>query len=87
MALGDIMTARIVTVQMDDRLEVVKEIFEIRNFHHLRVVDENKKSRDLATFNQRVHQIMTRHPITRPPVSTTADAVNVLLGIAFRTSR
>lgn len=27
MALRDIMTARVVTVEMDDRLEVVKEIY------------------------------------------------------------
>ena len=41
--MGDIMTARIVTVEMDDRLEAVKEIFDTQNFHHLLVVDENKK--------------------------------------------
>ncbi len=103
MAMGDIMTARIVTVEMDDRLEAVKEIFDTQNFHHLLVVDENKKlcgivsdrdllralspyvgsaaetTRDLATLNKRVHQIMTRHPITLRPASTTAEAVNVLL--------
>jgi acetoin utilization protein AcuB len=103
MALGDIMTARIVTVEMDDRLEAVKEIFDTKNFHHLLVVDEDKKlcgivsdrdllralspnvgsaaetTRDLATLNKRVHQIMTRHPITLHPASTTSEAVNLLL--------
>jgi acetoin utilization protein AcuB len=43
MALGKIMTARIVTVEMDDRLEAVKEIFDTMHFHHLLVVDEHKK--------------------------------------------
>jgi acetoin utilization protein AcuB len=43
MDLGEIMTARIVTVEMDDRLELVKEIFDTMNFHHLLVVDEHKK--------------------------------------------
>jgi acetoin utilization protein AcuB len=43
MVLSDIMTARIVTVEMDDRLEVVREIFETRKFHHLLVVDQHKK--------------------------------------------
>ena len=43
MALADIMTARIVTVEMDDRLEVVKDIFDTMGFHHLLVVDEHKK--------------------------------------------
>jgi acetoin utilization protein AcuB len=43
MALGNIMTARIVTVEMDDRLEVVKEIFDTKHFHHLLVIDEHQK--------------------------------------------
>ncbi len=43
MVMGDIMTARVVTVEMDDRLEVVKEIFDTMRFHHLLVVDEHKK--------------------------------------------
>ena len=43
MTLDKIMTARVVTVDMDDRLEVVKEIFDTMNFHHLLVVDEHKK--------------------------------------------
>ena len=43
MALGNIMTAQIVTVEMDDRLEVVKEIFDTKHFHHLLVIDEHKK--------------------------------------------
>jgi len=43
MALGNLMTARIVTVEMDDRLEVVKEIFDTMHFHHLLVIDEHRK--------------------------------------------
>jgi acetoin utilization protein AcuB len=103
MALGDIMTARVVTVDMDDRLERVKEIFDTKGFHHLLVTDENLKlvgfvsdrdllralspyvgsaaetTRDLATLNKRVHQIMTRHPLTLRPQSGVAEAVNLLL--------
>jgi acetoin utilization protein AcuB len=103
MALCDIMTARVVTVEMDDRLEAVKEIFDTMNFHHLLVVDQHKKlsgivsdrdllralspyvgsaaetARDLATLNKRVHQIMSRQPITLRPQSGIADAVNLLL--------
>ena len=37
------MTARIVTVEMDDRLEVVRQIFDRLNFHHLLVIDDAKK--------------------------------------------
>jgi acetoin utilization protein AcuB len=103
MTLDKIMTARVVTVDMDDRLEVVKEIFDTMNFHHLLVVDEHKKlsgvlsdrdllralspyvgsaaetARDLATLNKRVHQIMSRHPLTLRPHSSVAEAVNLLL--------
>jgi acetoin utilization protein AcuB len=103
MALGDIMTARVVTVDMDDRLERVKEIFDTKGFHHLLVTDESMKlvglvsdrdllralspyvgsaaetTRDLATLNKRVHQIMTRHPLTLRPQSGVAEAVNLLL--------
>jgi acetoin utilization protein AcuB len=103
MAVSDIMTAQIVTVEMDDRLEVVKEIFDTVKFHHLLVLDERRKlsgvvsdrdllkalspyvgsaaetARDVATLNKRVHQIMTRHPITLHPQAEIAEAVNVLL--------
>src|SRR5271170_6575328 len=103
MTLDKIMTAKVVTVAMDDRLEVVKEIFDTMNFHHLLVVDEHEKlsgvlsdrdllralspyvgsaaetARDLATLNKRVHQIMSRQPITLRPQSGIADAVNLLL--------
>lgn len=103
MVMGDIMTALVVTVDMDDRLERVKEIFDAKGFHHLPVTDENEKlsgivsdrdllralspyvgsaaetTRDLATLNKRVHQIMTRRPLTLRPQSTIAEAVNLLL--------
>ncbi len=103
MAMGDIMTVPVVTVDMDDRLERVKEIFDAKGFHHLLVTDENKKlsgivsdrdllralspyvgsvaetTRDLATLNKRVHQIMTRRPLTLRPQSGIAEAVNLLL--------
>jgi len=36
-------------------------------------------ARDLATLNKRVHQIMSRHPITLRPHSSVAEAVNLLL--------
>jgi acetoin utilization protein AcuB len=103
MAMCDIMTAPVVTVEMDDRLEVVKEIFDTMSFHHLLVVDEHKRlsgvvsdrdllralspyvgsaaetARDVATLNKRVHQIMSRRPITLRPQSGITEAVNLLL--------
>jgi acetoin utilization protein AcuB len=102
-SLADVMTARLVTVEIDDPLEVVKEIFDSVRFHHLLVVDSGKKlcgvisdrdllralspyigtvsenARDTATLKKRVHQIMTRQPVTLPPEATVADAVKVFL--------
>ncbi len=36
------MTAPVVTVEMDDTLEIVREIFSNTKFHHLLVVENNK---------------------------------------------
>ena len=103
MDVGDIMTARVVTVEMDDRLDVVKQIFDTLNFHHLLVIDERKKltgvvsdrdllkalspqlgsaaetTRDAATLNKRVHQIMSRKLLTLHPRAAVTDAVQLFL--------
>jgi acetoin utilization protein AcuB len=42
MDVGSIMTTRVVSVEMDDRLDVVKKIFDMLKFHHLLVVDDRK---------------------------------------------
>lgn len=100
MLIRDIMTKRVVTIEMDDKLSVVKDIFDNAKFRHLLVVEEDKlfgvvSDRDLlkaispnigtmtetykdaATLNKRVHQIMTRKPITLPPTATVKEAVNL----------
>jgi len=101
--LAGVMSTRLVTVEIDDPLEVVKEIFDSVKFHHLLVVDSGKKlcgvisdrdllralspyigtasenARDTATLKKRVHQIMTRQPVTLPPEATVADAVKIFL--------
>lgn len=91
------MTKSVVTVEMDDKLSLVKEIFDNSKFHHLLVIDGGKlfgvvsdrdllkaispnlgtmvvTYRDLATLNKRVHQIMTRKPITLKPDDSISDA-------------
>src|SRR6201995_3226944 len=102
MDVGSFMTARVVTVEMDDRLEAVKKIFDALNFHHLLVIDDSRKlkgivsdrdllkalspyvgsvaenARDLATLNKRVHQIMSRNPVTLPPQAPIPAAVRLL---------
>lgn len=102
MTVQSIMSTRLVTIEMDDKLKVVREIFDAMNFHHLLVVDEGQlvgvvsdrdllralspflgsvveAERDAATLNRRVHQIMTRHPITLGPQATLADAAALFL--------
>ncbi|WP_349919390.1 CBS domain-containing protein [Aeromonas veronii] len=41
MLVRDIMTTRIATVSMDDRLNVIKEIFDAAHFRHLLVLEED----------------------------------------------
>ncbi len=103
MELRSIMTARVVTVEVDDTLEVVKQIFDAMKFHHLLVVDTGKtlcgvisdrdllralspyvgtaseNARDTATLRKRVHQIMSRKPVTLPPEASVTDAINLFL--------
>ena len=101
--LDGVMSTRLVTVELDDSLEVVKQIFDSVKFHHLLVVGADQKlcgvisdrdllralspyigtmsenARDIATLKKRVHQIMTRQPVTLPTGATLAEAVKVFL--------
>ena len=43
MKLGEIMTRRVVTVELDDSLATVKQIFDSVRFHHLLVIGSDKK--------------------------------------------
>ena len=102
MNVGSIMSRKIVTVELDDRLSTVKDIFDTMKFHHLLAVEDGRlygvvsdrdllralspyigstveTARDLATLNKRVHQIMTRKPITLRPEATLAEAVALFL--------
>lgn len=100
MSVKKIMSRRIVTLELDDTLRVVRDIFENVKFHHLLVV-ENKRlygilsDRDLlkalspnlgtpaetredrATLNKRVHQIMTRKPITLNESADLSEAIRL----------
>ena len=100
MNVEKIMSKRIVTVEMDDSLKVVKEIFDNVRFHHLLVVELGKlfgvvSDRDLLkalspnigtivettmdalTLKKRVHQIMTRKPVTLTPSAGIYDAIEI----------
>jgi acetoin utilization protein AcuB len=42
MSVKSIMSARVVTVQLDDKLSLVKEIFESCRFHHLLAIEDSQ---------------------------------------------
>src|SRR5258707_1112530 len=49
MDVGSIMTTRVVSVEMDDRLDVVKKIFDTLKFHHLLVIDDRGKLKGVVS--------------------------------------
>lgn len=102
MNVCDVMTTRVVTVDMDDRLSVAKDILDSVSFRHLLVTEDEQlqgiiseqdllrslspflgtaaeMTRDTVTIHQRVHQIMSRSPITIKPDASIQDALEVML--------
>lgn len=47
--VADIMTTRIVTIEMDDRLTLAKEIFDNVSFHHLLVVNNEEQLKGILS--------------------------------------
>ncbi|MGJ8682051.1 CBS domain-containing protein [Paraglaciecola sp.] len=99
MLVKNIMTTRVVTVELDDTLRVVKNIFERAAFHHLLAVENGKlygvlsdrdlfkavspkiglpgeTPQDLATLSKKVHQIMSRKPISLPADADVYQAIS-----------
>ena len=102
MQVGEIMSRRVVTVELDDTLSAVKQIFDTAKFHHLLVIEEGQlfgvlsdrdllralspyigstveTPRDVATLNKRVHQVMTRKPLTLRPEADVREAIMMFL--------
>ena len=100
MSVREIMSQPVVTVEMDDSLKKVKEIFDNSRFHHLLVVESGKLfgvisdrdllkaispnigtaaeiNRDLATLKKKVHQIVTRNPVTLGPEAAISEAIEI----------
>ncbi len=100
MSLEKLMSKTVVTVQMDDSLRAVKEIFDNTHFHHLLVVQSGQlfgvisdrdllkalspnigtaaeTAGDVASLNKRVHQIMTRKPVTLVQSAGIFDAIEI----------
>jgi acetoin utilization protein AcuB len=102
MRIVDIMKRRVATIEMDDTLETVHEIFAAAPFHHLLVIEEGRlvgilsdkdlykalspylgssseNQRDRDTLQRRVHQVMTREPVTVSPELSVSQACELLL--------
>ena len=100
MSIDQIMSKRVVTVDSDDTLSIVKEIFDNTSFHHLLVTESEilcgvisdrdllksispnigtaaETRKDTATLNKRVHQIMSRKPVTLSPNAMIDDAIKI----------
>ncbi len=96
------MSSPAVTVELDDSLAVVNEIFTHTEFHNLLVVENGKlfgvvsdrdlfkslspnlgtaaeKLSDTATLRKKVHQIMTRNPISIGEHETMHKAIEIFL--------
>lgn len=102
MRIVDIMTRRVATIEMDDTLEAVRDIFVMAPFHHLLVIEDERlvgilsdkdlykalspyldssseNQRDRDTLQRRVHQVMTREPVTVSPELSVTQACELLL--------
>jgi len=102
MTIRELMSTTLVTVELDDSLATVKNIFDKARFHHLLVVEEGRlfgvvsdrdllralspfagttveTPRDQATLNKRVHQVMSRKPLTLRPDAPITAAVQMFL--------
>ncbi|MDP1931778.1 MAG: CBS domain-containing protein [Gammaproteobacteria bacterium] len=100
MILEKIMSKPVVTVELNDSLRTVKEIFDSSSFHHLLVEEHGElfgvisdrdllraisphigtlleTNRDAATLNKRVHQIMTRKPVTLRRSADVFEAIEL----------
>lgn len=98
--IEQIMSTRLVTVELDDSLAVVKELFDHAGFHHLLVVEGDKlrgvisdrdllkalsptlgtaaeKLTDRVCLRKKVHQVMSREPITLKLGATVVDAISL----------
>jgi acetoin utilization protein AcuB len=100
MRVSELMSTKLITVELDDKLSVVKEIFDNMRIHHLLVVELQKvfgvvsdrdlykalspnigmaieTSKDAATLNKRVHQIVSRHPIVLTGDADIEEAIKI----------
>lgn len=74
MRLGEIMTKRVVTVEFDDLLATVKEVFDSLRFHHLLVIGSDKKLCGVISDRDLLRAIS---PHVGTPSETTRDSATL----------
>lgn len=100
MTISELMTTAVVTVTMDDTLEIARALFEKHGFHHLLVVEDKElfgvvsdrdllkalsprvgtqveTTRDRATLQKKIHQVMTRKLTTLGPDASVYEAMRL----------
>jgi acetoin utilization protein AcuB len=74
MKLGEIMTTRVVTVEFDDSLATVKEIFDSLRFHHLLVIGSDKRLCGVISDRDLLRAIS---PYVGTPSETSRDSATL----------
>ena len=75
MHIRDIMTTRVATVSMDDRLSVIKDIFEQAHFRHLLVLEEGELVTAVLSVADHWQQDLSQIPGLVELVTADLDAI------------
>ncbi len=76
LCIADIMITRVVTVEMDDRLSVAKEIFHHAGFHHLLVVDDEGKLEGVLSERDLLRALSQILAAKRPPAEIWRPSIS-----------
>ena len=92
MIVALIMTRRVVTVEMDYSIQIIRDIFKNFEFHHILVLENQKlagvisdrdlidrEDRDTITLDKKAHEIMSRKLITVDAQTSIEKASDLLL--------
>ena len=92
MNVASIMTRNVLTVKIDYFIQIIRDIFNNFEFHHILVLENQKligvisdrdlidrEERDTITLNSRAHEIMSRTPITVDVETSIEKASDLLL--------
>ncbi|MCP4369619.1 MAG: CBS domain-containing protein [Deltaproteobacteria bacterium] len=92
MNVASIMTRSVLTVEMDYFVQIIRDIFNNFEFHHIPVLENQKlvgvisdrdlidrEERNTITLDSKAHEIMSRTPITVDVETRTEKAGDLLL--------